>query len=431
MRADSVLRNVVQSTLPNSVRLGMLDLPHAHHVSIWVAAPGGCIYETRQTSGISHAVEHLQFATTRRYQTRPALKRAMDRVAMHANAMLTDSSMYFTFSSPSEHAVEAIELLAECLEAREFDEETLRSELELLAVEVETMYRMSPDPMFQLIFKDHAGNLADGGSPKTILSLRSDQISDFARKALAPDQLSIGIAGPLSPDIARAAAHHFGAIRAATSERLRPPEPPALRLPLYIRANSGGMGCVTFRILQPAPITTHDYNACRLVVAGMNLISSPLSEELRYKLKDTYHCHVDHDCRAGLYFIEATAQTRMRDLHKVAVRIAKEFADIRNGRIESDWFETARCHSPFSVQASLDDPSGFANYIAWRGSRTCWVNEFSNSDDIEWLKNIGFEEILSVARRTLTIENLGMTFSARARLFDTNRFRRMIEAVLN
>ncbi|MBX3395822.1 MAG: insulinase family protein [Phycisphaerae bacterium] len=430
MKADSVLANVMQSTLPNGVRMGILDLPHAHHVSIWVAAPGGCIYETRQTNGISHAVEHLQFSTTRRHQTRQALKRAMDRVAMHANAMLTDSAMYFTFSSPSEHAVEAIELLAECLEAREFDKEILRTELELLAVEMETMHQMSPDPMFHRIFKDHAANLADGGSPRTILNLQSDQISDFARKALAPDQLSVAIAGPISPEIARAAAHCFGELRAATNERLRPPEPPALRLPIYIRANSGRLGCVMFRFLRPAPTTPHDYYTCRLLVAGMNLISSPMSEELRYKLSGTYHCHVDHDCRAGIYFIEATAQTRMRDLNKVAVRIAQEFADIRNGRIDRDWFETARRNCLFSVQASLDDPSGFAKYIAWRGSSTCWVNEFSNSDDIAWLRNVRYEEIVSFAQRTFTLENLGMTFSARSRLFDTSRFRKLIEAVL-
>ena len=61
-----------EQTLPNGLRAVIIEVPHLHTVSLVMYARVGSRYESVETNGLSHFVEHMLFRGTAAHPDSPA-----------------------------------------------------------------------------------------------------------------------------------------------------------------------------------------------------------------------------------------------------------------------------------------------------------------------------------------------------------------------
>lgn len=106
-----------ETTLANGARVVVVPQASLHRVAIGVYVGVGSCYETRETNGISHFLEHMLYRGTTRHPTAHALNLAFERLGGTLYAATHADHTYLAITTPSRHAEEACALLGESMRA--------------------------------------------------------------------------------------------------------------------------------------------------------------------------------------------------------------------------------------------------------------------------------------------------------------------------
>ena len=105
----------VQKTLPNGLRVIVLELPHLHSVSVALMVKAGPRYESPSTSGLSHLLEHLLFRGTSKHPSSVELNAAIEELGGEVNGLTQRDAMTIHMTVPPRSAEAGLGLLAEML----------------------------------------------------------------------------------------------------------------------------------------------------------------------------------------------------------------------------------------------------------------------------------------------------------------------------
>ncbi len=102
-------------TLPNGLRVRLIPLPHLQSATISCFIRVGSRYETAQTNGLSHFLEHMVYRGTERHPAAHELSLAIERLGGTLDATTHVDFTSYDLTLPSETIAEGTELLAEVL----------------------------------------------------------------------------------------------------------------------------------------------------------------------------------------------------------------------------------------------------------------------------------------------------------------------------
>lgn len=206
------------STLPNGLRVLTVPLHDTKAVTIFVFTKVGSRYETRQTNGISHFIEHLMFKGTTKRPNTLAISRLLDGVGAHYNAFTSKDWTGYYVKMNHEHTDLALDVVSDMLQHSLFAPKEIERERGVIIEEI-NMYddnpTMSIDDIFEgAVFGDHhplGWNIA--GPRQVIRDVSRATLLKYRNTYYHAKNMWVVVAGRLDPKLEQQIHHYFGRVR--------------------------------------------------------------------------------------------------------------------------------------------------------------------------------------------------------------------------
>ncbi len=212
-------------TLGNGLRIIIQKVEGAKTCSLgaWVACGSG--YETPETSGFSHFIEHILFRGT---STRSALDIAveMDEIGGILNAYTAKEMTCFYAHTLSEHAPKALDIICDMLMNPKLDENDIELEKGVIKEEI-ALYNDSPedlcaDTFYKSIWNESMLGSNILGTEETVDSVTGDKLKAHLKKFYVPERTVISIGGNFDEETALAICKKYFSAMVNTDFPLNP-----------------------------------------------------------------------------------------------------------------------------------------------------------------------------------------------------------------
>lgn len=185
-------------TLPNGLRIVFEKNKNAKTCSavIWIAS--GSSYETPETAGHSHFIEHMVFKGSHK---RSALDIAveMDEIGGYLNAYTARENTCFYARMLTEHTEKALDILCDMVRNPRLDESDIELEKGVIKEEI-SMYEDSPedlcaDTFYRNVWKNSMLGSDILGSEATVDAVTKESLQAHLKKFYVPERIVISLSG--------------------------------------------------------------------------------------------------------------------------------------------------------------------------------------------------------------------------------------------
>lgn len=206
--------------LENGLRILTMQDRSCPLISVVVRVGAGSAYETSETSGLSHLLEHLLFDGTIRRSARE-IQDVLDAHGAYLNAFTRQDYTVFEAVVPPEQIELAFELLSDMLFFSVFPQEQLEKERKVVIEEIrkdlDNPYSVCQDIFYRRLFRATPYEYPIIGSEYTVLNLSRDTILDHYRTYYRPDNMTLIAVGDFdSESVSRLSQRYFGRIPASS-----------------------------------------------------------------------------------------------------------------------------------------------------------------------------------------------------------------------
>ena len=195
--------NIIRTELPGGVQVLCEPLAHVRSVAVGIWTRSGSRYETPDTAGVSHFLEHLFFKGTTTRTARQIAEEA-DDVGAQLNAFTAkEHCCYYARATDSQLDL-VLELLCDLVLHPAFPAAEVQREREVVVEEIK-MYDDVPE---ELVFDLAARSAWDGhplgrrivGSERVVRSITREQVVEFYERLYTSPRLVVAAAGHLEAD---------------------------------------------------------------------------------------------------------------------------------------------------------------------------------------------------------------------------------------
>lgn len=182
--------------LSNGIGVVTERIPHFKSATIGVWIRAGSVYETRETNGVSHLLEHLFFKGTKT-RTARQIAEALEGMGGTANAFTSREHTCVYARMLGSHVDVAVDLLADVLINSTFRD--LEKEKAVIAEEIQS-YIDTPDEhvhdlLCSVLWRAHSLGFSITGSKRTLNRLDAKSIKHYYRRWYFPSNVIIAAAG--------------------------------------------------------------------------------------------------------------------------------------------------------------------------------------------------------------------------------------------
>lgn len=314
-------------------------------IDVWVSA--GSVNENAANNGVSHLIEHLVFAGSKKYASGGVDVEA-ESLGATLDAHTTRDWARFSTTVASRYLKEAIGLLAETVINPTFPEESLAREklviLDEIARKQSINRKVCDDKLWEAVMGDHPYSLPIEGTPERIKSITRQQIVDYYNSLYTADNATIVIVGDIDGQTA------VDAVGAVFKDMPRKAKLPDIADLSYLDtgkqlsfSSAGTQGCVGIGFAGPPASLYDDVCAVDLLLAYMGYgYRSWMEEELVNKTDlatGTWSDFLTHKY-PGLISLTATAENQ--NLEKIKDTILKKLESIANDGVSEADISRAR-----------------------------------------------------------------------------------------
>ncbi len=355
-------------TLPNGLKVVTIALPHLHSVEIGFFVKSGPRYETRETNGISHFVEHTLFRGTRSIPNTFALHAEVERLGTPISASTSRDMCQYSFQVPPEHLDRATELFAEILLEPAFQDIELERRI-VLEEYLMDLNEFGEDISLEnrsraLLWAEHGLGMNILGTETNIRRFSRADLEAHHRRFYTACNSVLYFAGAIDPAQAlETARRYFGRV----PEGVPAPEVPAPKTPRGPRyrfvENEASQIQVSLSF-PGVPYTAPSYPAAllleSLLVDGMaSRIPWTICERLgmSYDIDGGLESYYD----TGVFDIDASiGRGKVVSLVRELLDI---LADMRRRPPSEEELNRARNRRLFAQRTALDNPAALASWL--------------------------------------------------------------------
>lgn len=222
--------------------------PHLHGLEFGLYLKGGPLYETEETQGVSHLLEHLCFRGLGGL-THDELQTALNRIGAELEGMTTAEAIVFRLRTLPRCFDGALELFTRFFTGTPWTAEQIAQEKQVVLRQIEQAEEDFEEAVDRAWREGPAGVYPRMGSAEAILAMDEGTILNWQRLIFQPQNACLVITGNFSRGMETAAIEAFSEIPSYTSE---PPFEQSVPLGFTMRdADSdivldeeGGQACV-------------------------------------------------------------------------------------------------------------------------------------------------------------------------------------------
>lgn len=356
-----------EATLENGLRVVVVPLPHLQGASLSIFVKVGPRYERPETNGISHFLEHMLFRGTPSYATAYDLSFAAEQLGGAIDAATYADFTHYQLGVPSEHATEALALLAELLKAPRFGELALEKKIvreEILAdrdadgreVDAENLSRL-------LVYGNHALGFKITGEAENVDRFGIPELRAHLAAHYGAANMAVVATGAVEPE--QIIAHIrklFGDFPRGSLTLVE--EPPPARHDEHLRFvnNEASQSDVRVCLRAFGPDDPH-YMALKLMV---RILDDGMSTRLHRRLTDesglAYEAFGALDPYEETGLLEVGATVEHDKIPDVLRAILDMLGELTERDVEAAELEKARSRYGWTLRRLVDSPEDMALY---------------------------------------------------------------------
>lgn len=349
--------------LENGLRVILAPLPAFRSVTAIVLCGAGSRYETKETNGISHFLEHMFFKGTKKRPSASDISHALDELGADYNAYTGKETTGYYIKSASKHLPLLLDMLSDMLWNSKFDEAEIEKErgviIEELNLYEDTPMRRVAELYEQLLWGDQPLGWDIGGEKDVIRKLTKADFRNYIEARYVPNNMVLVVSGDFVRDKTLSTIKSkFGAHKAhdvagflPVSEEQKKPE----AIVTYKKTDQAHLvlGFRGFKLGHP-----DRYSAGVLATVLGGGMSSRLFLNVREKRGLAYYVRAENDSYMDTGSLAASAGVDLRRIDDAIKVILEQFSQISHEKVSEKELKKAKEYIKGKV------------ILAWEDSRT-------------------------------------------------------------
>ncbi len=401
-------------TLENGLRI-VLEKSEAVKtcsVVIWVAS--GSSYETPETAGTSHFIEHMIFKGS---EKRSALDIAveMDEIGGYLNAYTTRESTCFYARTLSEHMPKALDIVCDMVKNPRLDAEDIEIEKGIIKEEI-AMYEDDPEDICTDTFYEKVweGSMLGSnilGTTETVEAISKKALEAHMNKFYVPERTVISISGNFDKNAAIEISKKYFSDAENTGFYLNPTcadfKPKIVPIKKDFMQNQLILG------FEGVPAGTKSRERALLISSILGgTPSSRLFQHIRENLGLVYS--IDTSCvshlKSGVFAVSMGLSEKSEEKAiSETVKIISEFADTVTEK------ELARAKEQ-AVTGFVMDLENPASHASRNGRNLLLYNkEITEDEVIKNIRKVTLEEIKETARKIFDMSKISLCVAGKVK----------------
>lgn len=394
----------------NGVKTVFAELADANSTTIEIFVKAGSIYETKQTNGISHFLEHMFFKGGLKYRDPKTVAETVDAFGGEFNAYTGDENAGYYIKCAPQYVPTALDVLSDMLVNAQFPIEEMEREKGVIIQEI----RMYEDmPQSQVVEKwqeryygDNPFGWSTLGPVENIKAFTQDHFFAHKQSLYTKDNLIVVIAGAL-PERQKYE-DLIGELFNALPEKktYQKPVVPSYRPALHEGHYAKNTQQVHY-VMSADGFNMHDQRRYALNMLGTLLgwtMSSRLRTEIREKRGLCYYINARHVAEDDQWVFLIRAGLEKERFEEWREAIMQQLTDISSWNILEQEFATALGNIKGSTQMGIETSDQLASFI---GDQVLFKDTVLTLDDVlKKYEAVSLDDLKTVAKEMLQEKSL-------------------------
>ncbi len=219
--------NYSRTLLGNGLRVLTISMPSLESATVLVMVGAGSRYENKETSGISHFLEHMAFKGTVKRPTALEISSLIDGMGGEFNAFTSKEYTGFYIKSASDRVETSFDVISDMLMHSKFAPEEIQKERGVINEEI-NMHEDMParkigDIYENLLYGDSPMGWDISGEKKNIQKIKRDDFLSYMARFYSANNLTLVVAGGVSEkQVLELAKNYFSEMKRFPTEKAVP-----------------------------------------------------------------------------------------------------------------------------------------------------------------------------------------------------------------
>lgn len=401
-------------TLPNGLNAIFQPMPSVESVTVCIAVGAGPRYETKETAGLAHFLEHMLFEGTKKLPTSKDVAEYIEKIGGKSNAFTDKEYVSYCAKIPKQHLDMAFNYLSDILFNSLLDEQAIEKEKGIV---LEELSRAKDNPevdiwdlWFEWIWgKEQSLGRSTLGNEITIQNITKNKLQDYLNKFYNPSNMAIAVAGNFSfREAEKYILQYFGKSKTQ-------------KIPIFKKVNfqhknihtkivKADMRQTKLILGFTTDISYHhkDRPTMRVIASILSGgVSSRLFHKLVYELGIAYStwAQIWTFADVGLFYISGGFSPQ--NTEKAIKTIINELEKLKKEKITEKELNEAKKKDKAGLYFSLETPDAIANFYSFQQiteKKVVGPEEISKKIDA-----VSVKDIQRVAKKYFITKNLCIT----------------------
>jgi len=388
----------------------------------------GSKYESRQTNGVAHFVEHMIFKGSKKYPSVRKLTETLDRLGAEYNAFTSKEMTGYWVKAAGEKRLKVLEIVASMLCNPLFPKNEMERERGVIFQELnlyfDTPARFIHDLWEMVLWGDQPAGWHVGGTPQSVAKISHRDLSLFFQKHYVGHATVVCLAGATEKKDLGLMQKQFSVVSSGEEhkhpklkeEQMRP------EVLVHYKKTDQTHIAIGFRAVS----LTHPARYALAVLATVlgGTMSSRLFLELRDKLGLAYSIKTDtfFDTESG--YVETAAGVRHESTEKAIRAVLAAYAKARKFPPARDELSKAKEAMLGRFVLDLEQTDEVASYVA---TNALLLDKYdSPEEEMKQLRKVTAKQVHHAARQFFTKDRLNLALIGPYR--DKKSFQNLLNA---
>jgi len=400
-------------TLKNGLRIITVPQKSTQAVTVLVLVATGSKYEKKETSGISHFLEHMYFKGTEKRPSSLAVAETMDRIGGIYNAFTgQEYTGYFAKVEASNFEL-ALEWVSDIFLNSVLPEEEMSKEKKVIAEEINMIY---DHPMIhignlwqKLLYGDQPAGWNITGTKESVSLLNRSRLIEYMKSQYVSSGTVLCIAGNIEKGRAVSLAKkYFSKIKTGKPYNKQKviesqQTPQCLLEERKIDQTHLYLGVRGYNILHPK---RYAQEILGTILGASGMMSSRIFTEVREKLGLVYYIGTDTEADADTGFLATRAGVDNQRVEEAISAILKEYKKISEIKVPEEELKKAKDNIRGKTALMLETSDALASFFS--GQEILERKIKTPKEIFEEIDKVSANDILEVAKDIFSPEKLNL-----------------------
>jgi predicted Zn-dependent peptidase len=412
MKPEKPQVHVHRDELANGLTVVTVSLPHLHTASVVMYARVGSRYETAETNGLSHFVEHMLFRGSKSHPNSFALNLAIEEIGGTLYAETGRDYSLYQISLHPENLARGVEIFGDIFEAPALTDIDLERKIileEILEDMDEDQRIINIDDLARkAVWPDHSLGFSITGPYANVERFTTADVRSHYRDFYGAANMVLCVSGAARrEEVLGWTERWMGPLRAGERRRPDPPRghPPG---PQFIYVENEGSQTAVQVLFRALPETDPDYVALQALA---RILDDGMSTRLHYRICDqaglAYYVSGNVEPFHDTALFEIDAASAHKNVPALVREVLKILTQLRDEPPEQRELDKAKRRYRWDLEATFDDPDALAG---WFGGTELFYRPDGYETKVARMEAVTRDDVQRAAQRVLVGE--GLTLAA-------------------